>query len=160
MPPESPTPRGLFEPWPWIVAGLLLSTIGVSLSFAYVAISHRDALVVEDAYASGLEHNRRARARQRADGAGWRFDFRAEPTPGGVRIAVSALDAAGAPLDPERLIVRRVRPSEGGYDRDFPVPAAGALELPLPRPGRWHLIARAERDGAVLERTYAVEARP
>ncbi len=149
--------RARLEPWPWIVAGLLGSTVAVCLAFAHVAASHPDALVVEDAYTAGLAHNDAARARAAADEAGWRFDLAVEPTPAGVRARLVVLDAEGAPLAADALVLRRERPSEGGYDADFPVDAGAEIEIPLPRPGRWHLVARARVGGAVLERVYGVE---
>lgn len=151
-----PAERGR-EPWPFAVAGLLGLTIAVSLGFAGAAIENPDPLVVEDAYAAGLAWNGARRARERADAAGWRFELAIEPVRDGVRVAVAALDAAGAPLAPESLRVRRVRPSEGGYDTDFEVGTDGSVAIPLPRPGRWHLVAIAEKGGAVLERAYRVQ---
>lgn len=146
------------EPWPWIVAGSLALTIAVSLSFAGAAIRNPDALVVDDAYRAGLTWNDERRARARADAAGWRFEHAVDPEGDGVRIALALVDADGAPLAVEHLRVRRVRPSEGGYDADFELDAGGSTLVPLPRPGRWHLVATAERGGAVLERVYAVRA--
>ena len=145
------------EPWPWIVAAGLGSMVAISTAFAVLAHLHPDPLVVEDAYRAGLAWNEERRASERADAAGWRFDLRAEAQGDALRLRLVALDAQGGRLSPDRLDVRRVRPSEGGYDAEFPVDADGRVEIPLPRTGRWHLVARAQLDGAVLERVYRVE---
>ncbi len=150
------TSRAVREPWPWIVAGILACTIGVSLTFARTAVKNPDPLVVDDAYQAGLAWNDEQRARARADAAGWRFERTVEAATGGVRVSLSLVDAEGAPLASDRLLVRRVRPSEGGYDADFELGTDGSALVPLPRPGRWHLVATAEREGAVLERVYEV----
>jgi nitrogen fixation protein FixH len=148
------TERG---PWPWIVAGGLVAMIAISLGFARIALEHPDPLVTPDAYAAGLAWNDRQRALARADAAGWRIELAATPVAEGVRIALAATDAAGQPLRAVHLSARRVRPSEGGYDIDIPLAADGTALVPLPRPGRWHLVAAAERDGALIERVYRVE---
>ena len=65
------------------------------------------------------------------------------------------LGADGRPLDAARLSVRRERPAEGGLDAEFAIAGAGPIDVELPRPGRWSLTVRAERDGAVVERQLA-----
>jgi len=144
------------EPWPWIVGATLVSTIAVSLAFAWVAHRHPDALVVDDAYVAGLAWNAQQRAHAVAEQAGWELRLRAEEAAGGLDVRVSAFDASGARLDGARLGLRRERPSEGGYDADIALDADGAARVPLPRAGRWHLVATAERDGALLQRRYRV----
>ena len=44
-----------FEPWPLCLAGLLVTMIGVSLSFYWVASRHPDP-VVTDSPRPGVEH--------------------------------------------------------------------------------------------------------
>ena len=144
------------EPWPWIVAGTLAATIAVSLGFAYTAISNPDPLVVDDVYAEGLVWNQQREAQARAEAAGWELRLSSAPHRDGVEVVVAANDHSGETLA-GALTLRRVRPSEGGYDIDVPLDADGRAFVPLPRPGRWHLVARAERDGAVIERVYRVE---
>jgi nitrogen fixation protein FixH len=144
------------EPWPWIVAGSLAAAIAVSLGFARVAVMHPDPLVVDDAYTAGLAWNRVQEARARAAAAGWRIALSAAAEGDGVRVTVAAADGDGRPLRAAQLSVRRVRPSEGGYDAEFALDAAGTAQIPLPRSGRWLLVARAASDGAALERVYQV----
>ena len=38
------------EPWPWIIAGLLLSMMVVATSFAWVAHRMPDPVIVDEAY--------------------------------------------------------------------------------------------------------------
>ena len=145
------------EPWPWIVAGSLMAVIAVSLTFARAAVMHPDPLVVDDAYAAGLAWNGAQEALARGEAAGWHLVLTAAAEADGVRVAVVAKDGAGRPLRAAELSVRRVRPSEGGYDAEFPIDDGGAAHIPLPRPGRWLLVARAAGDGAALERVYQVQ---
>ncbi|MGH0031625.1 MAG: hypothetical protein ACQGVC_17665 [Myxococcota bacterium] len=42
-----------FEPWPWILAGLLVFMIGTSLAFYHVAATHPDP-VIDDAAHPGV----------------------------------------------------------------------------------------------------------
>jgi nitrogen fixation protein FixH len=149
--------RTEWEPWPWIVAGGLAASMAVSLAFARLALVHPDPLVVEDAYAAGLSWNRAQQEFARADAAGWRLDLTATADGDAVRVAVAARDGAGAQLREARLSVRRVRSSEGGYDAEFELDGDGTARIPLPRPGRWLLVASATRDGAMLERSYQVQ---
>jgi hypothetical protein len=51
-----------FEPWPWAVALLLAAMIGGSLGFYWVAATHPDPPVVDDAYRAGLEYAEHLRA--------------------------------------------------------------------------------------------------
>ena len=49
--PDERTPIG---PWPWIVGSLLVAMIATSLTFAWVAHSHPDPVIVDEAWeASG-----------------------------------------------------------------------------------------------------------
>ena len=41
-----------FEPWPWILAGMLVAMIGTSISFLFVALSHPDPEVERPALRS------------------------------------------------------------------------------------------------------------
>lgn len=41
---EEPAPRRV-EPWPWIVAALLASMVGISVGFLVIAIQHPDPVV-------------------------------------------------------------------------------------------------------------------
>ena len=50
------------EPWPWLVAGMLASMIAASLAFLWIAVTHPDPPVVDDAYRAGLDYARRMRA--------------------------------------------------------------------------------------------------
>lgn len=145
-----------FEPWPWIVALGLGAMIATSLAFAGAAYRHPDPLVVDDAYAAGLRWNEERRARERADEAGWRFELATSREGGAVRVELALRDRRGAELRPERLSVRRVRPSEGGFDADFELGPDGSALIPLPRPGRWELVATAELGDRVLERRYRI----
>lgn len=38
------------EPWPWILAACLLAMISISSTFAWVAVTHPDPVVVDERY--------------------------------------------------------------------------------------------------------------
>jgi len=154
--------RTRIEPWPWILGALLLSMVTGSLAFYRVARTNPDPLVVDDAYAAGLHYSERVRAERRAEALGWQIGLRATTEPGAANLTVELHDASGAPLEVTRASVLRERPAEGGLDAEFalqPAGAPGRLEarVPLPRPGRWRLVARIERDGRTVERAFALE---
>jgi nitrogen fixation protein FixH len=145
--------------WPIALAALLLAMVGASLGFYRVASRNPDALVVDDAYEAGRHESERLRAERHTEALGWRIELASEPRPDGVHVVVALRDAAGAPLAAERVSLRRERPAEGGLDADFALAGTAggfAGDVPLPRPGRWHLVVRAERGGDVAERGFAL----
>jgi nitrogen fixation protein FixH len=148
--------RGRREPWPVALAALLLFMIGASLGFLRVATRHPDAVVGQDASRSLPEPLRAAR---RAHALGWEIALVAAPEPGGAAVRVALRDGAGAPLAADRVTLRRERPAEGGLDTELALAGAGADwagAVPLPRPGRWHLVVRAERGEEAAERRFSV----
>jgi nitrogen fixation protein FixH len=162
-PQPLPRPPGRrFEPWPFGLALLLLAGIGASLAFFAVASANPDAEVVDDAYRAGLQVNEALREQRRAEELGFRMELGARPAPGGVALQVAVTDADGAPAAIERVVVRRERPAEGGFDADFELGRHGegfAGRIPLPRHGRWRLVAIAEVGGAPLRRVFSFEMR-
>lgn len=152
--------RRRLEPWPLGLAALLLSMISASLTFLGVATRHPDPLVVEDAYGAGLRYSERLRAERRAENLGWQIALEATPQGDGARVRVRARDAEGRPLAGARVSLRRERPAEGGLDAEAALRPDGegfAGVIALPRPGRWHLIARVDRDGERAERRFELE---
>lgn len=149
------------EPWPIGLVLLLLSMMTISVGFYGVAARHPDALVVDDAYEAGLRYNAELRERRLADALGVDLALRAEPAPGGVHLRVELMGPEGGAVRAERVVVRRLRPAEGGYDADFELARSGDVftgELPLPRPGRWHLRVTARVEGHDVERTFRLGA--
>jgi nitrogen fixation protein FixH len=147
------------EPWPVGLALLLLAMIAGSLAFLAVAAAHPDPLVVEDAYVAGLQYNDAVRARRRAEALGVSLELTAEPRDGGMAVRVQARGPGGDPVRPQAVRVRRERPAEGGLDADFELRLQGGVwsgQIPLPRPGRWRLIASADVTGETLRVARAV----
>lgn len=125
-----------------------------------LATRHADALIVDDAFAAGLRLNEEIAARDRALALGWRVDLAATPHPDGVRVRVRLLDAGGAALSAESVVVRRERPAEGGLDAELALERAGdAFEgvVALPRPGLWRLAVRAARDGETVRAAFSLQ---
>lgn len=148
------------EPWPVALAGALLAMICVCLGFYAIAATHPDPEVVDDAYEAGLRINEELRARRRAAALGVVLALETRREPGGVEVRVTVTDARGAPAAAERVAVRRERPAEGGLDADFELARSGggyAGLVPLPRPGRWRLVATATVGGEVVRRVFSLE---
>jgi nitrogen fixation protein FixH len=155
-----PTDRR-FEPWPFAVAGLLAAMIAGSLAFAVVASRNPDPPVVTDSWSAGRAYSENVRAARRIEALGWRVDLATAPAPGGVDVRVGLHDAAGQPLAPGRVEVRRERPAEGGLDAGFELrraEAGFAGHVPLPRPGRWRLVVRVEAGEEAVEQVFGVAA--
>lgn len=156
--------RRRVEPWAVAVPALLGFMIASSVAFYGVARRHPDPTVVDDAYGVGLRYSERLRDEQRARDLGWRLDLETELVGGGAMVRVLATDRDGAPLDADRVWLRRERPAEGGWDATWDVGGGDAAPLfvPLPRPGRWHFVVGAERGDVRLHRTFALRtgARP
>ncbi len=55
--------RGRVEPWPWIIAVMLCSMIGASLTFYAIAASNPDPVLVDDAYEASRRFNEALRER-------------------------------------------------------------------------------------------------
>jgi nitrogen fixation protein FixH len=146
------------EPWPVILAALLVAMMGASIGFWRLATRHPDALVATGAREADHFVPEALRAARRADALGWAIDLAAEPRPGAAALRVALRDAHGAPLAAERVLVRRERPAEGGLDAEQPLARAGADwsgTIALPRAGRWLLVVRAERGEEAAERSFA-----
>lgn len=151
-------PARRLEPWPLALAGLLLAMMATSLGFWAVAAAHPDPLVVDDAYRAGLRYNDELQARRRAEALGVELDLELRPDPEGIHVAVS-IAAPDGPVSAERVVLRRERPAEGGFDADFELlrrDGAWIGHVPLPRPGRWQLVASASLRGETLQRRFGI----
>ena len=148
-----------FEPWPFALIGALAFMIAVSLAFLRVAIGNPDPLVVKDAYAAEPAMAEAMRAQSRAEALGWRLAESTRAEAEGVFVQAALRDANGDLLDAERVVVRRERPAEGGLDLESVLLREGDAyvgHVALPRAGRWQLIVRAERAGALVEERLAL----
>jgi nitrogen fixation protein FixH len=149
------------EPWPIAVVALLVAMMAVSVGFWRVAAANPDPLVVGDAYEAGLALNDELRERRAAEALGVEVRLVAELEPGAARVRVTLRRHEGAPARATRVVVRRERPAEGGLDADFelaPEASGFAGRVPLPRPGRWHLVVTATVEGRPVRETFAVQA--
>lgn len=150
-------------PWPWIVVGLLAAMVTGSLLFLRIAVANPDALVVRDSHAASRAYHEDVRAERRGELLGWQIGLRATPGNGGADVRVQVRDAAGTPIDAERVSVRRVRPAEGGLDLTLDLNRAGEVwsgHVELPREGRWQLHVRVEAGDEAVERAFALQAAP
>jgi nitrogen fixation protein FixH len=116
---------------------------------------------VEDAYRTGLGLNQELRARREAEARGLTLSLSARPEGGAWSVEVELRDGAGRRIPAQRVVVRRERPAEGGFDADFALEDGGAGwrgRVPLPLPGRWRLVATADLEGASLRRVFELDA--
>lgn len=152
--------RRRVEPWPLAVAGLLLAMIASALAFWAVAAAHPVTLVAEDPFQAGLAYNDRVAERRRAEALGLVLALDTAPAEGGVAVRVRVTRDGGPAGAVERVVVRRERPTEGGLDAAFPLEAGpdGVFRgrVPVPRPGRWRLVATATVEGVELRRAFAL----
>jgi nitrogen fixation protein FixH len=124
------------------------------------AVSHPDAVLVDDAYRASERYDAALRAATRAAALGLRLELSAAPAPGGVQVAMRLLDAEGREVPAERMRVRRERPTQGGFDAELDARAGadgGATWLALPLPGRWIVEGIAERGGETVVARRIVE---
>jgi len=158
----SEAPKGP-GPWPWIVIGLLAAMVTSSLLFLRIAVANPDALVVRDVRAAGRAYHEDVRAERRAESLGWQVELHATMGSDGADVRVQVRDAAGVPLEAQRVSVRRVRPAEGGLDETLELLRSGDTwsgRVELPREGRWHLHVRVEAGDETVERAFALQAVP
>lgn len=150
MDEPNPKPRR-FEPWPWILVGLLGLMISGSLTFFAIASANPDPLVVEDVWEAGLRYNATLADRERARELGVVLELEAARGPDGVAVRVRLTPSN---TTAQSVRIRRERPSQGGFDADFPLTWDGEQwsgQVPIPLQGRWHLTATANVDDAPLK---------
>lgn len=151
------------EPWPLAVASLLLAMVGSALAFWAVAAAHPVTLVAEDPFRAGLAYKDRVAERRRAEALGLELALETAPVEGGVAVRVRVTSGEGRAARAERVVVRRERPTQGGLDADFPLERGpeGLFtgRVPVPRAGRWRLVATATVEGVPVRRTVTVEGR-
>ena len=114
------------EPWPWILMAGPAAVVVAGLVTLYLAITHRDALVVDNYYKEGLGINRVLERDDVARRAGYRAQVLIGEDGARVRIHLSASPLARAvpPLKtnetalPERLRLRMFHPTQASLDRE------------------------------------------
>ena len=147
-----PTPTrepARFEPWPWILIGLLIAMISTSLTLLRIATAHPDG-VVGDAWEAGLAFNDELAARQSAVARGVSLSAEAVASTGGAQLVVR-IDGTEA----DAVRVERIRPAESGLDEMIPLrleDGAWRADVALPAPGRWLLRVEADLDEGRLTR--------
>lgn len=141
---------GFRDHWiPWLFVGFFGVVLVVNGILAYVAVSSFTGLQTEGHYRKGLAYNRVLESSRRQAALGWsiRIEFEQAGDRNG-RLAVRALDKAGAPLDGASVAARLVRPTQSGYDFDVTLNPAGAgwyeAELALPLRGQWDIQTQIE----------------
>ena len=157
------------EPWPLALAAALVAMAGVLAALLAIALAHPDAVLLDDAFGASARYDAALRASDRAVAQGLALDVALEPAGASARVRMTLRDAAGAAVAADRVELRRERPAgpagpaEQGLDADLGVTPDGdgfVSVVPLPRPGRWIVEARAQRGDAALVRRLPVEARP
>lgn len=151
-------PERRVEPWPLAVAGLLLAMITSALGFWAIAAANPVTLVAEDPFRAGLAYNERVAERRRAEALGLGIALETAPAEGGVAVRVRVTRGGGRAAEAERVVVRRERPTQGGLDADLPLERGpqGVFtgRVPVPRAGRWRLVATATVEGVEVRRAF------
>ena len=101
------------EPWPWILMAGPAAVVVAGLVTLYLALTHPDALVVDNYYKEGLGINRVLERDDAARRAGYRARVLIGEDGTRVRIHLSAASAL-----PERLRLRMFHPTQASLDRE------------------------------------------
>ncbi|MFY0991316.1 FixH family protein [Halomonas sp. C05BenzN] len=107
-----PAPPWYKQFWPWFLIGLLMLSISVSSTFAFLAIRSADGMVQEDYYEHGRAINMVLAKQQRAADLGLSARLRLDPLTSDV-----VLDLEGSERHPERLDFELIFPTQD--DRDI-----------------------------------------
>lgn len=146
---------------PFVLAAILAAMVSVLFGVYWLATSYPVELVADDPYEAGLRYNERIAARQRADALGLDVALETTRTAGGARVRITVSSSHGPLPSDLRVAVRRERPTASGYDEEYALAVDGdafAGDIPLPLPGRWHLVAIVASGDARGERRFAMEA--
>ena len=150
---SEPSGNERFEPWPWVLALMVVTMMGISISLWVVAASNPDALV-GDAWETGLAFNDEFASRQAAAAQGATLEASSVATREGARVRAQISGAS-----PQRVTVERIRPAEAGWDSEIPLrllDGAWTADVALPQPGRWRFRVRADFAETHLERVIDV----
>jgi hypothetical protein len=99
--------------WPWFLLGLLFMSIGVSSTFAVLAIRSADGMVQEDYYEHGRAINMVLAKQQRAHELNLAADLRIDPLTSDIIVQLDGDDR------PERLYLRLIFPTQDDRDQDL-----------------------------------------
>jgi nitrogen fixation protein FixH len=159
----SAAPRAALA-WPAGIAAVLCLLLSTSLALAWLAHAYPDPLVVSDAWQAERVLEADMRAFERARELGLALELSSSAGTGVVHVRARVTDRSGEPQRAARMSVRRERPAEGGLDAEIALAEGSEAwtgTIPIPRSGRWRLVARAwTSSGALLEQSLALEALP
>jgi uncharacterized protein len=125
------------EPWPWILMSGPFTVVVAGLVTAWIAVTHQDALVVDNYYKEGLAINRVLERDRAAAQGGYRAELMLSRDRSRVRVHLTG-------TAPSRLRLSLVHPTRPELDRAaelHPLQAGwyeGDIDLP-PAP-RWHAV--------------------
>lgn len=148
--------RALARDSRWIPAiffAMFTVIIAVNGVMVYLALDSFTGLQTRNHYREGLAYNTRLEAQRRQDALGWKVEaefFHRGDRRARLRLAVS--DDEGAPLRPDQVRLRFIRPSDP--DLDFPqalsVEGAGPYETQIawPAAGLWDMKLTIFKGGA------------
>jgi len=125
------------EPWPWILMSGPLAAVVAGLVTAWIAVTHQDALVVDNYYKEGLAINRVLERDRAAAQGGYRAELMLSQARSRVRVHL-----AGAA--PPRLRLSLVHPTRPELDRATELRPLQAGwyegEIDLPSAPRWRVV--------------------
>jgi hypothetical protein len=109
------------EPWPWILMAGPAAVVVAGLVTLYLAVAHRDPLVVDNYYKEGLAINRVLERDDAARQAGYRAQVLVGEDGTRVRVHLSAAAAL-----PQQVRLRLFHPTQAGLDREAMLAATQA----------------------------------
>jgi len=171
MQPTVSTAKQAESPWrnPWVLGwiGLVITVLGVNLTFVWLAVTTNPGLVSEDYYDRG-QHYEHTLASRLAKDPGWtmRPDFPDDARPGETTtVRVVLVDRAGQPVNPDQVTFYAYRPSDKGRDFSVPMVAEGLgryqARVTFPLFGAWDgLIAVRQGEDEFTAGDRIIVARP
>ena len=141
---------------PWVffaMFAVVVAANGIMMFFAFTSWTGLETL---GAYDKGVAYNKTLEAARAQQALGWQVESEVLSNGAqGVRIEVALRDSQGAPVTPDRVRVRLIRPTHSGSDTTVTLAKRGAgrygAELVLPLLGQWDLLILAEHPGGIYQ---------
>ncbi|MBF8779180.1 FixH family protein [Pseudomonas fulva] len=122
MPMQTPHSPWHRQPWPWIIIGILATSVCLSLSMVVIAVNNPDNLVTDNYYEAGKGINRALERERLAQALGLQASLRLDELTGEVELRLSGESRPASlelnlisPTQPHRD--RKVLLKHGGGDR-------------------------------------------
>ncbi|OSM02559.1 FixH family protein [Magnetofaba australis] len=163
-------PKKRFEPWPWVIVGILATALVVNATFIYLAGKSSNGLVIEGAYRRGITYNKEIDAARRQMELGWRVSLAgSEALQEGRQGAISltVLDKSGQPVAGATVAGTLFRPTDQALDQPISMseaaPGVYQAQITPAQRGIWDVKLKAQRGEDVyrfVQRISVKKAQP